>query len=80
MDIKCRSIQHRNGIHKMCKCIINSRLYAGNATIPQTISNDKTMPGWSDKAKEEGEDALFWHWIWCEAGRPYSGHKNYMIL
>ena len=30
----------------------------------------KTMPGWSNKDKEEREDALLWPWIWCEAGRP----------
>ena len=58
----------------MCKCIIDSCLDAGNATIPHTRTNDKTMPGWSDKAKGEREDALFWHWIWCEASRPYSGN------
>ena len=56
------------------QCIIYSCLDAGNATIPHIRTNDKTMPGWSDKAKAEREDALFWHWIWCEAGRPYSGN------
>ena len=74
-DIKCKSIHHRNGIDKLCKCIIDSCLDAGNATIPHTRTNDKTMPGWSDKTKDEREYALFWHWIWCEAGRPYSGNN-----
>ena len=44
-DIKRKSIQHRNGINKLCKCIIDSCLDAGNATIPHTRTNDKTMPG-----------------------------------
>ena len=33
-DIKCKSIHHRNGIDKLCKCIIDSCIDAGNATIP----------------------------------------------
>ena len=57
-DIKCKSIHHRNGIDKLCKCIIDSCLDAGKATIPHTRTNDKTMPGWSDRAKYEREDAL----------------------
>ena len=54
----------------MGKCIIDYCLDVGNATIPHTRTNDKTMRGWSDKAKDEREDALFWG----KAGRPYSGN------
>ena len=31
-DIMCKSIHHRNGIDKMCKCNIESCVYASNAT------------------------------------------------
>ena len=31
------------------------------------------IPGWNNLATQEREQSLFWHWIWCEAGRPYNG-------
>ena len=42
-------------------------------TIPLIKPNDTTIPGWSVNVKHEREQPLFWHWIWSECGKPYSG-------
>ena len=57
----------------MYYAIIECCLCASTSTIPQTTPGVRKMiPGWNDLAKQEREQSLFWHWIWCEASRPYN--------
>ena len=65
---KC--IDHRIAIDDLCNSLIECCLKASTITIPQTTSGiTKEIPGWSDLAKQEREQSLFWHWIWCECGK-----------
>ena len=58
----------------LCNSLIECCLKASTITIPQTTSGTtKEIPGWNDLAKQEREQSLFWHWIWCECGKPYNG-------
>ena len=42
--------------------------------MPLIKNNTNTcIPGWSEHAKLEKEQSLFWHWIWLEAGKPFNG-------
>ena len=70
---KCQSIEHKHRIDRGCLWLINCCIEAGLETIPLIKPNDETIPGWSVNVKHEREQLLFWHWIWSECGKPYSG-------
>ena len=72
-DINCNSTEHRYCIDKLCKHIIDCCLGAADQCIPLVKSSDKIIPGWNNHAKQEREQSLFWHWIWSESGKPYTG-------
>ena len=31
------------------------------------------MPGWTEQFVPERDRSLFWHWMWCELGKPNKG-------
>ena len=69
-NYNCKCIDHRIAIDDLCNSLIECCLKASTITIPQTTSGiTKEIPGWSDLAKQEREQSLFWHWIWCECGK-----------
>ena len=70
---KCQSMKHKHSIDRVCLWLITCCIEAGLETIPLIKPNDKTIPGWSVNVKHECEQSLFWHWIWSECGKPYSG-------
>ena len=73
-DYNCKCIDHRIAIDDLCNSLIECCLKASTITIPQiTSGTTKEIPGWNDLAKQEREQSLFWHWIWCECGKPYNG-------
>ena len=73
-DYNCKCNDHRIAIDDLCKSLIECCLKASTITIPQTTFGiTKEIPGWNDLAKQEREQSLFWHWIWCECGKPYNG-------
>ena len=74
-DYNCKCTDHSIAINDSCNLLIECCLNASTITIPQTTSGiTKEIPGWNDLAKQEREQSLFWHWIWCECSKPYTGH------
>ena len=41
--------------------------------IPLTRSGGRDMPGWTEQVEPEWDWSLFWHWMWCELGKPNKG-------
>jgi hypothetical protein len=62
------------GINNLCHNIIKDCLQASNVSIPVTKPSAKRVAGWNDSVKSEKDQSLFWHWIWCECGKPNTGH------
>ena len=52
---KCKSIEHKHSIDRVCLWLINGCIEAGLETIPLIKPNDKTIPGWSVNVKHERE-------------------------
>ena len=42
-------------------------------SIPYTVSGGRVVPEWSEQVAPVLDQSLFWHWIWCEMGKPHQG-------
>ena len=72
-DVYCTSMEHRNEIDLLCNCIIESCVASGLHCIPLIRSCGRDMPGWTEQVVPERDRSLFWHWMWCELGKPNKG-------
>ena len=72
-DITCKLPEHLHSIDDLCATIIDCCLETGYGSIPLIQNKNNSIPGWSEHAKLEKEQSLFWHWVWLEAGKPYNG-------
>ena len=72
-DVHCQLPEHLHLIDELCNNIINCCLESSYKSLPLIQDNSKCIPGWSDQAKLEKEQSLFWHWVWLESGKPFTG-------
>ena len=62
--------------HFMIRCMVNACLLADNC-IPSKSnkkSSKKCIPGWNEHVIPLKEQAIFWHNMWQDNGRPRYGH------
>ncbi len=72
-DVNCQSSKHKEYIDILCAQFIECCITTGFDCIPLINHKAKNIPGWTDHAKPEREQSLFWHWVWSEAGKPFTG-------
>jgi exonuclease III len=68
-DYVCK--KHGNDIENYCDSIILACLDATDRCIPCT--KKKVIAGWKDVAKPIRDEAIFWHRLWIDNGRPKQG-------
>ena len=54
-----------------CKNIIDACLKAADQTIPKTKKT--RLVGWNERVRPLKDDAIFWHKLWIDNGRPTAG-------
>ena len=64
--------QHSEAITAYHDCIINACIEAAQRTIPR-VGKAKQKAGWSEHVGAQKADAIFWHRLWVENGRPENG-------
>ena len=64
---------HRNVVNDLCSNIINICLKAGDESFPKVASPKRRIPRWNSDVKPLRDDALFWHHVWKDAGKPSAG-------
>ena len=72
MNPTCNVAEHFKYIDEFCNRLIGACVDAGNDVFPVS-SRFRAMPGWKEKCSPAKETALFWHWLWCEMGKPKEG-------
>ena len=72
-NVGCLEGAHLRQIEHLCKCIVNSCLDAANLTIPQSKPRQGNVPYWTEQVQPERDKALYWHYIWVQAGKPRHG-------
>lgn len=76
-DIQCNNINHVNTLNQYCQDIYKSCIAAASAVIPSSSLSDnyrnKRVVGWNEYVKPYRDKSLFWHHLWCDAGKPRSG-------
>ena len=63
---------HEHDIMQFGDNIITSCLQASKECIP-TTKYKKRVAGWNEHVRAYRQNAMFWHWLWLEAGRPPTG-------
>jgi len=69
----CSSDMHKSAINKYYLDIVRVLTESERACIPRIPCN-ALKPFWNDFLDELKQKSIFWHSIWCNAGRPQSGH------
>ena len=69
-DTSCMT--HSNALNVYCNNIIDVCLLASDMCIPNT--KKKGIAGWSDRAVPARNEAIFWHRLWVDNGRPSQCH------
>ena len=69
----CISKDHRGLITLFYKEFVTCLIEAADSTIPKRRPKKYQKPFWNSIAEPEREKAMFWHSMWCNAGRPRNG-------
>ena len=75
-DFSCQNVTHREEIEKFHNSFINILIAAGDASVKATNlkkCKSKAIPGWNEYVESHFREALFWHKLWVENGRPIEG-------
>ena len=78
-DKLCSCELHKFQIDEMCSKIVCACLDASVDIIPMNAHNKKNnenklkVPFWKEIVQPCRENAIFWHNIWCDNGRPHEG-------
>ena len=78
-DELCSCELHKFQIDEMCSKIVCACLDASVDIIPINAHNKKNnenkvkVPFWKEIAQPYRENAIFWHNIWCDNGKPHEG-------
>ena len=69
---------HKDALEAYHNDLVRACLHAAQSAIPMTMTGmngrqKAHIPGWNDYIRPLKEDALFWHFIWKENGRPLAG-------
>ena len=73
-DYNCSNIEHTNNLDLFLDKIIACCLNAEESSIPKTQMEQKLcIPGWNEYVKGKHKEALFWHNVWIDAGKPLEG-------
>ena len=72
-DLTCNDTRHHSAINDMCSDIIEICLNAGEQCFPATAPAKNHVPNWNSQIKFLREDALFWHSVWTDVGKPSTG-------
>lgn len=73
----CSSIVHKAAINKYYLAIVQALTKSERTCVPRIPCN-ALKPFWNDFLDELKQKSIFWHSIWCNAGRPQSG-QIYLI-
>ena len=76
--LSCNNVHCENGAHlqdlsMLCSDLIAIALNAGDTSFPVSSGPSSRKAGWNEYVKPHREDALFWHRLWVECGRPPTG-------
>ena len=69
----CKLSSHRSDINQFCQDIISKLVDSADDTLPKHVNKKRHKPMWKQLVEPEKDKALFWHSIWCSAGRPTTG-------
>ena len=73
-DLMCNDSNHQSAINNLCSDIIEICLNSGEQCFPMTAPpKQNQVPKWNSDIKFLREDALFWHSVWRDVGRPPTG-------
>ena len=73
-DPNCRNVGHSIALNAYAHALTDSCLQAAATVFPHTGQGVKRcLPGWNEYVKPEREQAILWHNIWVECGRPRDG-------
>ena len=73
-DFCCKDPSHVYYINQLSTEIVNATLDAGNETIPKCKKRDrKSVTGWNEFVSDYRKDAIFWHKVWKDSGKPNTG-------
>ena len=77
-DMLCNKQSHSDALKAYHNGLVEACLRAADQTIPCTSAGGSSrrrgaIPGWNEHIRPLKDDALFWHYIWKENGRPQTG-------
>ena len=73
-DFFCKNPSHVYYINQLHTEIINATLDAGNKVIPKCKKTwEKSVIGWNEFVSHNRQDAIFWHKLWKDSGKPSTG-------
>ena len=79
-DLLCGEEEHSAARDGLVLDIMGAVIEASHATIPMVGGRQGaarrdcgSMPGWREEVAPFKEASLFWHSVWCSAGRPDAG-------
>ncbi len=72
-NVLCNDPGHKQYIDSLCNILLCCCLSAGEVCFPHSKPGKTAIPDWNDVAEPVRENALFWHWLWNECGRPHNG-------
>ena len=73
-DFMCTNVNHRKNIDDLCNIITDICVDCGEKNFPCSRNKShNTVAYWKDLVKPFHDNALFWHDIWVQCGRPRDG-------
>ena len=72
-NYECSNHCHRKELNRLCSDIIMKLVQAADLSLPKHVKKKRHKPMWRQLVQPEKDTALFWHSVWCSAGRPATG-------
>ncbi len=73
LNVLCVNFNHKCMLDKLCKDLIMSCIDVSNEVLPQSQSQNHTLPYSNDLVETFKEKSLFWYWVWIHCGKPHEG-------
>ena len=70
-DVMCQNIEHKHQIDQLCACLIQNCLKSDHV-FPK-VSKVMGRPDWKYDVKPFRDEAIWWHSLWIQIGRPRDG-------
>ena len=74
-DVTCE--EHKHQLMHLYTQTLTALIESADKVIPKTkeprSSGSTTVPGWSEYVKDARQEAMAWHRLWVQHGRPHHG-------